>query len=166
MDTSGASMDARVMASLSSDVQAALLEVVDPEHFYPTPPLVEYLRAYANGDPALVERIGEVLVNRTLPELFSSLQVERAPHTMLRTVEPLFHRLHTWGRFGFERKTTDSTIVRFDLSRRLAPEMCSLMAGTLREVVRFVRRSVHVKQTACVSKGATACEFVVNWSAD
>ena len=131
--------------------------------WYPTAPLLGYLKTYAGGDLAKLEVLGSAVTSRVLPELLRVITVARTPSTLLHIASPLFYRFHDWGKVEIVRTGTQDATLTFEMPKGHAPTMCHFMSGSLIALLRFAGTSPHVRHERCMALGAGACELRVGW---
>lgn len=157
--TLGEPEEAALFASLGAEVREAFDAAADVDEFYPAAPLVTYLRAYAAGDLARVEALGESLSAGNLANALSAMRVARTPEAMLHVVQPLMARFHDWGRVSVELTGSRQATARVHMPRAFAPEMCHYLAGVARALLATGGRKARVATAACLATGADACEL-------
>jgi hypothetical protein len=161
--TIGEAAEAALFASLGPEVRDAFEAAVDGDEFYPAAPLVGYLRAYAAGDLARLEALGESLSAGNLATALSAMRVARTPEAMLHVVQPLMARFHDWGRVSVEMTRARQATARVQMPPGFAPEMCHYLTGVARALLATGGRKAHVTNVACLAKGAETCELLVEW---
>jgi hypothetical protein len=159
----GTSAEARVFASLSRADREAFAEATDDDEFYPAPPLVAYLRAYASGDDTKIEALGAAVAGLVLPELIRTLKIARTPESLLHVCPILLHRFHDWGQVDVRRVASDTASASVQLPEGFAPVMCHYLCGVMRGLLASTGRQATIEHASCVGMGGTCCEFTMTW---
>lgn len=161
---SGPEAEEALVGSLDEGSRATLRDAIDPTELYPSDAFVAYLRAYAEGDVTRVEQLGHAVGRTLLSDVLPSLQIERAPFTLLRAFGALSHRFHGWGTFEFEPRTRGRASASLVLPRDYAPAVCGFFGGMMRALVNCATPDVHVEHESCTSRGDPICVLAVSWS--
>jgi heme-NO-binding protein len=122
--------------------------------------------AELSGKPAaeLLGGFGEYLVAPLLQTYGSLVRPEWRTLDLLEHTESTIHRVirvrepeATPPELAVKRVSADEVVIRYGSSRRL----CSLAIGLIRGVARHYAEAIEVRETACMSRGATRCEISV-----
>lgn len=153
-----------LVRSLDADSQATLRDATDPTELYPSDAFVAYLRAHAEGDVARAEQLGHAVGRTLLSDVLPSLQIERAPFTLLRAFGALSHRFHGWGTFEFEPRARGRATASMVLPKDYPPAVCGFFGGMMRALVNCATPDVHVEHESCAARGDPFCVLAVSWS--
>jgi hypothetical protein len=159
----GEEAEAAVLASMPAAARDAFAAATDPHEFYPSAPLIDYLRAYARGDLSRLEALGESLSGGNLASALSAMPVTRSPESALLVVQPLMARFHDWGRIEVEMTGSDEARARLGLPQGFAPVMCHYLGGVARAFLALGGRRAAVRHEACAAEGAPACVLRIGW---
>jgi hypothetical protein len=152
-----------LVASLDEEHRAVLAAAVDADEYYPADTLVAYLRAYAGGDLARVEALGEQVAQESLPAVVRAMKIARTPAALIHIAPPLMHRFHDWGRLEISLSDATHATSKLIMPSELAPEMCRYFGGVLKALLALGGKSAEVKHSACVANGAPMCQADVSW---
>ncbi|HEU4404510.1 MAG TPA: hypothetical protein VFS43_04380 [Polyangiaceae bacterium] len=136
--------------------------------WYPEAPAGDYIEAAARllGRPieAYARELGRRVVMRDaglVGKLMLGLFV--TPERLPRYADTAWARIRNTGRVEVRSLSRAHQALRVHHWRGHDPRVCPTIGGSLEIVVGAMRevRSVGVERTACVSKGARACEFLL-----
>ncbi|HEY8090914.1 MAG TPA: protein kinase [Polyangiaceae bacterium] len=161
--TVGEQAEAALFASLPAEVREAFDHAAAQEEFYPTAPLVAYLRAYAAGDLGKLEALGQALSPANIASSLTAMRVARTPESVLHVVQPLMSRFHDWGRLAVDHRGPREATLHVQMPREFAPEMCHYLAGVARSLLATSGRKARVSTKACMADGAEECEIAIQW---
>jgi hypothetical protein len=163
-DVLGEEREAALFRGLPAELREAFDAAVSLDEFYPAAPLVAYLRAFAAGDPARLEALGQALSPGNLASALSAMRAARTPEAMLYAAQPLMSRFHDWARLDVSSTGAQEALARLHMPPRFAPEMCHYFAGVARSLLASGGRKARVTTVACLAYGAKACELRVQWT--
>lgn len=160
----GEEREAALFAGFPAEVREAFDAAASLDEFYPAAPLVTYLRAFAAGDLARLEGLGQSLSPGNLASALSAMRVARTPEAMLHVVQPLMSRFHDWARVEVRGTGAREAVAQLYMPPAFAPEMCHYFAGVAQSLLAAGGRKARVTTIACVGDGAATCELRVQWT--
>lgn len=153
-----------IVARLSDEERRALTSVEDATRFHPATPLVAYLRAYSNGDVAVLDAIGSRAGRDAVRAALRSLRIAHTPEALLSVAGTLHHRFHNWGRVQVTHKAPNASTLRLLLPQGYTPIMCAYLGGVLRALLSETGRAVTLAHTECgMTSRDSCCVFEVSW---
>ena len=161
--TIGAAAETALFESLPADAREGFDHAVSAHEFYPTAPLVTYLRAYAAGDVSRLEALGQALSPANIASSLSAMRVARTPEAVLHVVQPLMARFHDWGRLVVDHRAAREATLHIQMPREFAPEMCHYLAGVARSLLATSGRKARVETQTCMAHGADECALGIRW---
>lgn len=150
-----------VRARMSGSDCAAFEAATDPHEWYASSSFLSYLRAYEHLAP--VENLGAAAFRVIGPRELAGINIDRSPHTLMRSFQPLFARFHTWCIFEFRPTSSDAMEVTLDLRAEHAPAGCRYVGGMMRASLLTVRKVVTVHHVRCRANGDPRCILDVRW---
>jgi serine/threonine protein kinase/GAF domain-containing protein len=160
----GRAEEERLFEGLPADVREAFAQATASDEFYPTAPLVVYLRAYAGDDLGKLEALGQLVSGVPLMTALTEMRVARTPEALLHVLQPLGARFHDWSRSSMRMTGSHEARVAFHMPDGFAPIMCSYFVGVARELMALTGRRGTVESVACRARGAATCELRVQWA--
>jgi len=153
---------------LSPPVLDLLSRPVLPTGWIPFSTLVELDRAIAQaagGDP--VETwlaLGRHSAALNLTGVYKSF-ASGEPHRFFERMTILHHQFQTFGRSVYERLGERAGRIRIENPSAASPAYCVSGQGYYEEALRLLQAPgpVTVHESACASRGASACVFELSW---
>jgi serine/threonine-protein kinase len=118
----------------------------------------------ASQDPeAFAVAIGRATMTATFARFFGADPGNLPTGKVIRAAERFWSRYHTWGRIVVENPEPQLCAVLLHDSPG-EPVLCAMVEGSLQRIAELTGADdVSTRHSECVSAGAEACKFLVNW---
>jgi len=146
----------------------SILEAITAVGWYPVEPVLNFHRVfdntYGNGDKTLCERMGQFSAEWSVNTIFKIIMKFKSPTWVLEKNQLVWRRFHDSGRWEIseiDKGVAIGKLLNFDVADE---HFCARLRGWIRGIVSVTGgNDVKVEETKCKAKGASHCEFKMNW---
>ncbi len=168
VDNFGEEAWGRVLATLSPEDRAQLVELILTAKWYPfevgerlDKAIVEVL---GEGDERFFEEIGAKSAKRSLSKVHKSFLAPGDPQAFLEKADVIYKFYYDTGRREYERTGPNSGVLTTYDAKTFSVSDCLTVIGWYKEALRMCgARNVDIVEDECRARGGSCCRYRVKW---